>query len=278
MSEAAAKLTSTSYIQHHLVNLTWKPGWLTHLFGDFGVINVDTLLVSICLGSLFLWLFRKVAKSATAGVPGKLQNFIEMIVVFVDEQVKESFHGKSRVIAPLALTIFIWVFLMNFMDLIPVDLIPMLAGTVGAPHFRAVPTTDLNLTFALALSVFLLSLFYGIKERGPWAFLKDLFMNPFPSVWLAPLNFPLSLVHEFAKPVSLALRLYGNLFVGELIFILIALLFAGLFSSAAGAALGVVGGLLGFIWAVFHILIILIQAFIFMVLTIVYLSMAQEGH
>jgi len=240
----------TQYIQHHLQNLTWTPQWLQERLGSFATINVDTLLVSWVLGALFIGLFYWVARSATSGVPGKLQNFVEMVVGFIDEQVKGSFHGKSALIAPLALTIFMWVFLMNVMDLLPVDLLPLGLSAVGVKHWRSVPTADLNVTFGLAAGVFALIIFYNFKIKGPGNYFKELITSPFPSLWFAPLNFMLSVVHEIAKPLSLSLRLFGNLYVGELIFILIALL--PWWSQ----------WLLGWPWAIFHILIILIQAFI----------------
>jgi len=199
------------------------------------------------------------------GVPSGFQNFAEMMVEFVDEQVRETFHGSSRVIAPLALTIFIWVFLMNLMDLVPVDLLPHAASQLGVTHLRVVPTTDPNLTFALSLSVFILVMFYNFKIKGVAGFTKEVFTSPF-SIYLFPVNVFLRLIEEIAKPLSLALRLFGNLYAGELIFVLIAVLPWW------------IQWLPGLVWALFHVLIILLQAFIFMMLTIVYLSMAHESH
>jgi len=247
MSNAPAN--ATEYIQHHLTNLTVGEGFLS--------FHLDTFLISLSLGLLFLFLFRKAAVAATSGVPGKLQNFVEIMVEFVDTQVKDCFHGKDKLIAPLALTIFMWVFLMNFMDLIPVDFLPMVAKMMGVDYLRVVPTTDLNLTFGMSLSVFFLVLFYSIKIKGIGGFTKEFFTHPFGAA-LFPVNFMLKLVEEFARPVSLSLRLFGNLYAGELIFILIAL------------------WSLGGIWAIFHILVITLQAFIFMMLTIVYISLAHE--
>jgi F-type H+-transporting ATPase subunit a len=194
-----------------------------------------------------------------------MQNFAEMLVEFVDQQVKDSFHGQSKLIAPLALTVFCWVFLMNFMDLFPVDLMPGVGSVMGVEYLRVVPSTDLNATFAMSISIFILIIFYSIKIKGGWGFAKELMFQPF-GPWLLPFNLLLKLVEEIAKPISLALRLFGNLYAGELIFILIALL------------PWYVQPFLSFPWAVFHILIITLQAFIFMVLTIVYLSMAHEDH
>jgi F-type H+-transporting ATPase subunit a len=260
-------LDSTQYVHHHLTNLPWTHAFLQKKLGAFGVLNLDTLIVSFILGSAILLLFYFLARRATSGVPSKLQNFVEMLFEFIQKQVKETFHGSNPLIAPLALTIFVWILLMNLMDLIPIDLFPMLLSKAGVPYFRMVPTTDLNATFAMSLSVFILILYYSVKEKGLWGFTKELFMHPFPYIWFAPINLPLSIVHELAKPVSLALRLFGNLFSGEVIFILIALF-----------PIWWLQWLLGFPWAIFHILIILIQAFIFTILTIVYLSLAHESH
>lgn len=283
--------TASGYIQHHLTNLTYGQhpvnGWsFAHTAQEakemgFWAFHVDTLAVSVVLGLIFILLFRLAARKATSDQPGGLQNFVEVLVEFVDGSVKDTFHGRNALIAPLALTIFVWVFLMNFMDLIPVDWLPMLAATIaGDPHlyFRVVPTTDPNATLGLALSVFALILFYSIKVKGIGGFLGELTMHPFSSnnialkILLIPVNFLLEFVTLIAKPVSLALRLFGNLYAGELIFILIAIMYSG------GLLLGGLGGVLQLAWAIFHILIIVLQAFIFMMLTIVYLSMAHEDN
>lgn len=256
---------ATSYIQHHLQNLSLDLKTFSLAKGGFWVAQLDTLFFSTLLGLLFIGVFRYAAKSATAGVPGKLQNFVEAIVEFIDRQVKETFHGKNALIAPLALTIFVWIFLMNFMDLLPVDLLPSAAGYLGIPNLRVVPTTDPNLTFALSISVFFLIIFYSIKIKGLGGFLKELTCEPF-GPWFFPINFILKLVEEIARPISLALRLFGNLYAGELVFILIALLPWWIQWSLGG------------VWTIFHILVITIQAFIFMMLTIVYLSLAHESH
>ena len=240
----------------------------------FWALHVDTLAWSIGLGILFLWVFRSVAKKATTGVPGKLQAFVELVVDFVNDNVTSTFHGKSNLIAPLSLTIFVWGLLMNLMDLVPVDLLPMLAGMVGQyafgmdPHdvyMKAVPTTDLNLTAALALGVFVLIIYYSLKMKGIGGFTKELTMQPFGHWAFIPVNFILETVTLLARPLSLALRLFGNLYASELIFILIATI--GYFQLP-----------LHFAWAVFHILVLPLQAFIFMMLTIVYLSLASEDH
>jgi len=233
--------------------------------GGFWTLNLDTLAVSIFLGVLFCLTFYFAARKAVSSEPGKWQNFVEWIVEAIDRQVKDTFHGKSAVIGPLALTVFMWVFLMNLMDLLPVDLLPQAALKTGLPEFRAVPTTDLNLTFALSLSVFLLVIFYSFKVKGFKGVTKEVFTFPF-GPYLFPVNVFFRLIEECAKPLSLSLRLFGNMYAGELIFILIALLPWWIQWTLGG------------VWAIFHILIITLQAFIFMMLTIVYLTMAHEAH
>ncbi|MGR8931576.1 MAG: F0F1 ATP synthase subunit A [Gammaproteobacteria bacterium] len=248
---------ATGYIVHHLTPLSVGEGFWT--------LHLDTLFYSWVLGGLFIWFFKSVADKATSGIPGLAQNMAESIVEFVDTQVKDTFHGRSELIAPLALTIFCWVFLWNAMDLLPVDLLPFIGSLMGMEYMRVVPSTDLNGTFALSISVFILIFFYSIKVKGLWGFTKEMTCTPFGPKML-PFNLLLKTVEELAKPISLGLRLFGNLYAGELVFILIALLPP------------VVQPLLGFPWAVFHILVITLQAFIFMVLTIVYLSLACEDH
>ena len=229
------------------------------------------MLISILLGVVFLWSFRLVAKAATSDVPGGWQNFVEWVVEFIDQSVRGSFSGQNKLIAPLALSIFIWVFLMNVMDLIPVDWLPWLAGAVGVGHLKVVPSTDPNITFGLSLSVFALVLYYSVKMKGLGGFIGELAFQPFPK-FLMPINLLLEGVTLIAKPISLALRLFGNMYAGEMIFILIALMYGG------SILLGAFGGLLQLGWAIFHILIITLQAFIFMTLTIVYLDMASQEH
>lgn len=276
----ASEYTTSEYIKHHLTNATMCSTDNGIAFNKacsdagFWAWHVDTLAWSIGLGILFLVVFRSVASKATTGVPGKMQAFVELVIEFVDDNVKSTFHRRSALIAPLALTIFVWVLLMNLMDLVPVDLIPWIAGLVGQhafgmdPHdvyMKAVPTTDLNLTFALASGVFILILFYSIKMKGISGFAKELTMQPFGHPVFIPVNFILESVTLLARPLSLALRLFGNLYASELIFILIATI--GYFQLP-----------LHFMWAVFHILVLPLQAFIFMMLTIVYLSLACEDH
>ena len=284
-------LTSTEYIKHHLTNMTygkmpdgsWKLAETAEEAQQMGftAIHLDSMGWSITLGVIFCLLFWIVAKAANSGVPTKFQSAIEMIIEFVDSSVRDTFHGKSRLIAPLALTIFVWIFLMNAMDLVPVDFIPHLATIIGSnvfgmdPHsvyFKIVPTTDPNITLGMSLSVFALIIFYSIREKGVSGFVGELALNPFnpknpiAKALLIPFNLLLELVTFLARPISLALRLFGNMYAGELIFILIALL-----PFWIQWALSVP-------WAIFHILIITLQAFIFMMLTIVYLSMASEKH
>lgn len=258
-------MTSEQYVQHHLVHWQLNLHNFTIGNGGFWTLNLDTLAVSIALGILFLGLFRLVAKRMTVETPNGTQNFVEAIIEFVDTTVKESFHGKSQLIAPLALTIFIWVFLMNFMDLVPVDLLPRIMSWFGVEHFKSVPTADPMATFALSLTVFVLIIFYNFKIKGGLGLMKEVLTKPFGK-WLLPINVIFRLLEECVKPISLSLRLFGNLFAGELIFILVALM--------PWWIQWVPGG----IWAIFHILIITIQAFIFMMLTIIYLSMAHESH
>ncbi|MFT4650437.1 MAG: F-type H+-transporting ATPase subunit a [Polaribacter sp.] len=275
---------SSEYIKHHLTNLVYGQ----KASGDWGIahsaeeikemgfwsINVDSMAFSVGLGVLFLWVFHKAAKRAAAGglsgvAPTGMQNFVEMIIEFIDGSVRGSFTGKNPLIAPLALTIFVWIFLLNFMDLLAIDHIPGLASLLGIPFLKIVPSTDPNITFGLSISVFILVIYYSIKMKGAGGFFAELAFHPFPKI-LMPVNLVLEGVTLIAKPVSLALRLFGNMYAGEVIFILIALMYGGSWS------LGLFGGVLQLGWALFHILIITLQAFIFMTLTIVYLDMASQ--
>ena len=266
----------TGYIQHHLTHNR-------EVLDSGAVIHVDTVVVSAVLGLLFCLWFWSMARKATAGVPSRGQAFVEIIVEFVDGQVRDVFHGSRKFIAPFALTIFMWVFLMNAMDLLPLDVVSAGALAVGGEdaaahtYWRLVPSADLNTTFAMSTVVFLLTIFYSIKAKGGWGFTKELFTSPFhadgalaKAVLLLP-NLGLNLVEYLSKPVSLAMRLFGNMYGGELVFMLI----AGLATSWVTFAFGVA---FNWMWAVFHILIILLQAFIFMVLSVVYLAMAHEHH
>ncbi len=277
---AGSYANSSEYIKHHLTNLVYGQ----HPDGSWGIahgadeikemgfwsINLDSMIFSIGLGCLFVWIFRKAAKKASTDAPTGLQNFIEMMIEFVDDSVRGSFSGKNPLIAPLALTIFVWIFLMNLMDLIPVDHVPLLASLFGVPYLKIVPSTDPNITFGMSLSVFVLVIYYSIKIKGPGGFFAELAFHPFPK-FMMPINLLLEGVTLIAKPISLALRLFGNMYAGEMIFILIALMYGG------GLILGAFGGVLQLLWALFHILIITLQAFIFMTLTIVYLDMASQS-
>jgi len=285
---AGDTLTSSEYIKHHLTNLTFGQ----HADGSWGIahsaaeasemgfwaIHLDTMFWSLLLGGLFLFYFKKAADAATAGIPGGLQNFCEWIVEFIDESVRGSFSGKNDLVAPLALTIFVWIFLQNLMDLVPVDLIPLITGWLGIHFMKVVPSTDPNATFGMAIGVFSLMLFYSIKVKGVSGFVGELTFMPFTSknpvvqALFIPINFLLEFVSLIAKPISLALRLFGNMYAGEMIFILIAIMYN------AGVALGLFGGVLQLGWAIFHILIITLQAFIFMTLAIVYMDMAHSEH
>lgn len=272
---ASEELTSTEYISHHLQNLVFGKGadgtWgFAHSSAEvkemgFWAIHVDSMGWSIILGVLFLALFRKAAVSASSSVPSGFQNAIEIVVEFINSNVKESFTGNSRLIAPLSLTVFVWIFLMNLMDLVPVDLIPKIFSLFGVHYMKVVPTTDPNITLGMSISIFFLIIFFSIKEKGLGGFIGELTLQPFGK-WMIPFNFVLEVVGLLAKPISLGLRLFGNLFAGELIFILIGLLpfYAQWLFSVP--------------WAIFHILVIVLQAFIFMMLTIVYLNMACEKH
>jgi F-type H+-transporting ATPase subunit a len=260
-----AQMTKEMYVAHHLQHLQLNLHNFTIGNGGFWTLNLDTMIISIVLGLLFVGSFWLVAKKATAGVPVGMQNVVESAVEFIDGTVKEIFHGRSALIAPLALTIFIWVFLMNFMDLLPVDIIPLFLSFFGVEHFKVVPTADPMATFGLSIPIFLLLIYYNFKIKGPIGLTKEILTQPF-GPWLFPLNIFFRLLEEIVRPISLSLRLFGNLFAGELIFILVAML-PWYIQWAPGG-----------IWAIFHILIILIQAFIFMMLSIIYLSMAHESH
>jgi F-type H+-transporting ATPase subunit a len=264
----ATTITSAEYIQHHLHYLLFNLKTMSFVQEQttFWTINVGTMVISFILGLIFVGLFYAAARVVTSDTPNGLQNFVEWAVESVDGVVKETFHFENRLIGPLALTIFAWIFLMNFMDLLPVDLLPRIAGLFGIHYLRAVPTADPNMTFALSISVFVMIIFYNFKMKGAVGLAKEVLTKPF-GPWLFPINVIFRLVEEIVKPMSLSLRLFGNLFAGELVFILIAALLPWWAQWFPGG-----------IWAIFHILIILIQAFIFMMLTIVYIGMAHDTH
>ena len=270
---ASGELTSGAYIKHHLQNLTYGKFPDGHWgFAEsaleakemgFMAFHVDTLGFSFILGALFLFFFARAAKRASIDAPSGFQNFVESIIDFIDENVRGSFSGKNPMVAPLALTTFIWIVLMNTMDLVPVDWLPSLAVVLGIHFLKVVPTTDPNATFGMSIGIFILILYYSIKEKGLGGFVGELTLHPFGK-WMLPFNFFLEGVNLLAKPVSLALRLFGNMYAGEMIFILIALLPFWIQWS------------LSLPWAIFHILIVLLQAFIFMTLVIVYMDMAHQ--
>jgi len=256
MSESAAP-SASEYIHHHLTNYTVGHGfWSWH---------VDTIATSAVLGMIMFGIMWLVGRNVTAGVPGRLQAAVEIVLEMVQEQVHDTFHGESKLIGPLALTIFVWVFAINAMDLLPVDLAPMVAGWFGVEHWKVVPTTDPNHTFAMSLTIFFLCIFGNFAAKGPGGYLKEALTVPFGPA-MAPANLIFRVVEDLAKPISLSLRLFGNMYAGEMVFILIGLMPVW------------VQWLLGTPWAIFHILVITLQAFIFMILSIIYMSMAYESH
>jgi F-type H+-transporting ATPase subunit a len=291
---AGSTQTVSEYITHHLTNLTYGKlpegfvrddgsiiggggSWVMATGGHeaaamgFSAIHVDSMMWSIGLGIVFCWVFRSVAKKAETGVPSGMVNVVEMAVEFVDNTVRDTFHGHNKLIAPLGLTVFVWVLLMNLMDLVPIDLVPELFKLAGVHFQKIVPSTDPNITLGMAVGVFILMLYYSIKIKG-FGFVKELSMTPFNHWAFIPVNLFMEIVGLLAKPFSLGLRLFGNLYAGEMIFILIAALFSAGVGWMAPAAF------FANCWSIFHLLIIPLQAFIFMVLTIVYLSMAHEDH
>jgi F-type H+-transporting ATPase subunit a len=285
MAADSHSLTATEYIVHHLGH--WQTEKQKSII-DFSVVNIDTVFFSIACLVLGLLLLRAAAKRATSSVPGRFQAFVEMMVEMVEEQSRSIVHGDRRFIAPLALTVFVWIALMNAIDLIPVDLFPKIASWIGwyaagVPehdvYLRPLPTADLNGTLGMALGVLILMLWYGIKIKGVGGFVHELFCAPFgshPAFWL--FNFLLNLIEYAAKTVSLGMRLFGNMFAGELIFFLIALMGGALALNATGLSMAALHVIAGTVWLLFHILIVLLQAFIFMMLTLVYIGQAHEGH
>ena len=287
----ASELTTESYISHHLTNLKCGKtdvGWTCDPYAEMGFwsFHVDSLLWSVILGFVFLFVFKKATpkKGSEKVAPKGLQNFAEMCIEFVEDNVQSMFGSiKNTLVAPLALTVFVWILLMNLMDLVPVDFIPVLAGHIAAAvtdvswikepddlYFKVVPTTDPNITLGMAFAVFILTIYYSITVKGIKAFVAELTLHPFGK-YLIPVNFVLEMINFIAKPISLGLRLFGNLYAGEMIFILIALM---LFFSSIWV--GMLGFALHLVWALFHVLIVALQAFIFMALTIAYLAMAHE--
>lgn len=266
---ATGQLTPSEYIGHHLSFNAKSVG-----DGGFWVLHMDTLVMSALLGIVVFGLLWWVVRGATSGVPTKRQAFVELLIEFIDNQVKSIFHGNRHAfVAPLALTVFVWVLVMNAMDFLPIDIMAIVYGWLGLHEWRSVPTSDINATFALALAVWLLMIFFSIKVKGLGGWIHELFCSPFgstPLVW--PANFAFNLIEYISKPLSHSLRLFGNMYAGEIIFLLLGMW------AATGLAGTFFGALLGAGWAIFHILIVCLQAFIFMMLTVVYISMAHESH
>ena len=278
---------SSGYILHHLTNLKLDLHTMTldPEATGFWVLHLDSMIFSVLLALIFLVMFRIAASKPTSGVPGKWQNFIELCVEFVDRQVKDAFHHKSKFVAPLALTVGAWVLFMNIMDMLPVDLLPWLAGHAGVDHLRVVPSTDPNVAIGMSLTVFLIAFVYSFVIKGVGGVGAEFLFHPFESsnivakIALMPLNFLLKCVEELAKPLSLGLRLFGNMYAGEMIFILLATFTLNYTITSIGANVGMlVQILLGTVWTLFHILIISLQAYIFMTLTTVYMAMSADHH
>ena len=283
MAAAGNAPTAGEYIVHHLQHLQNQK---QSAVVDFSVFNIDSIFYAVVLGVLGCWLLWRAARKATSGVPGRFQAAVEILVEMVENQAKGIVHNahSRKLVAPLALTVFIWIFLMNAMDLLPVDLLPAIwhvAGpAVGSPDYmRVVPTADLSVTMGLALSVLLICIFYNIKIKGAGGWVHELFSAPFGDKWyLYPVNFAMQLVEFIAKTVSHGMRLFGNMYAGELIFLLIALMGGAWSLSATGIGLAIGHIIAGSAWAIFHILIITLQAFVFMMLTLVYIGQAHDAH
>ena len=261
-----AELTPTSYIQHHLQNLTFKVGE-----GGFWTLHVDTLVMAVLMGGLMVLMFWMATRRPTAGVPGKWQAFVEICLEFVDRQAKDTYHGPSKLVTPIAITLFFWILLMNLIKMIPADFIAKPLELLGVGYFKPVPTADVNATLGMSISVFFLMLFFALKAKGLGGFTHEFLTAPFGK-WMMPFNLILNIVEWLSKPVSLAMRLFGNMFGGEIVFLLIWVL------GGAGIIGAFAGGLFGLGWMLFHLLVIPLQAFIFMMLSIVYLSLSEDAH
>lgn len=270
--------TPGEYIVHHLHHLQNKT---QHGVADFSVFNIDSLFFGILLGVLGCWFLWAAARKATSGVPGRFQAAVEILVEMVDTQAKGIVHNAQsrKFVAPLALTVFIWIFLMNAMDLLPVDLLPFVGEkALHLPYLRVVPTADLSMTMGLSLTVLLICLYYNVKIKGIGGWVHELFSAPFGDKWfLYPVNFLMQIIEYVAKTVSHGMRLFGNMYAGELIFLLIALM-GGAFFTAVGIPLAIGHVIAGFVWAAFHLIIITLQAFVFMMLTLVYVGQAHDAH
>jgi len=255
--------TPTEYIQHHLQHLT--------VTNDFGAFHVDTIISSAVLGLVMLFGFWLATRRATAGVPGRWQAFVEIVVEFLNAQVKDAYHGTSKLVTPIAITLFVWILLMNMVKLIPADFIAEGLKLVGVNYFRPVPSADVNATLAMSISVFFLMIFFAIRAKGLGGFVRELFTAPF-GPWMFPANLLLNAVELLSKPLSLAMRLFGNMYGGEIVFLLIWVL------GAAGIGGAIAGSVFGLGWSLFHFLVIPLQAFIFMMLSVVYLGLMEEHH
>ncbi len=276
-AEKASGGGTVEYIQHHLTNLcVGDCDPVTHQAAGFWALHLDTLFFSYLLGAMLVFVSWNLSRKLSADVPSGFQNFVETILDFVSGQVRDTFPGHNPLIGPLALTIFVWVWMMNFMDLIPVDLLPVIASFLGVEYLKVVPTTDLSTTLAMSLTVFGLIIYYNIKVKGPLGYLKMFLFHPFGKFFV-PVNIVMSIIEELAKPLSLALRLFGNLFAGELVFLLIALIGATMAVGLGALFWLPLQVVLDLGWLIFHLLVITLQAFIFMVLTIVYLGMAHTS-
>lgn len=263
---ADAELTPTSYIQHHLQNLTASTGE-----GGFWTLHVDTLITALLMGGLMVFMFWMATRKATAGVPGKWQAFVEICLEFVDKQARDTYHGSSKLVTPIAITLFFWILLMNLLKMIPADFIAKPLELLGVHYWKPVPTADVNATLGLSISVFFLTVFFALRAKGVGGMTKEFLFAPFGK-WMVPFNLILNIVEWLSKPISLAMRLFGNMFGGEIVFLLIWVL-------GGASLLGVLGGgVLGLGWMLFHLLVIPLQAFIFMMLSIVYLSLAEDDH
>ena len=263
---AEAELTPTSYIQHHLKNLTHSVGE-----GSFWTLNVDTFVTALLMGLLMVVLFWLATRKATAGVPGKWQAFVEICLEFVDRQARDTYHGTSKLVTPIAITLFFWILLMNLIKMVPADFIGKPLELLGIHYWKPVPTADVNATLGMSISVFFLMLFFGLRAKGVGHFTLEFLTQPFGK-WMLPFNLILNIVEWVSKPISLAMRLFGNMFGGEIVFLLIWVL------GGAGIAGMFAGATFGFGWMIFHLLVVPLQAFIFMMLSIVYLSLAEDSH
>jgi len=271
---------TSEYILHHLTNLKLDlvTGQINPEATGFWVLNLDSMVFSVVLALIFVVMFRVAAHKATSGVPGRWQAFIELCVSSVDSQVKDAYHHGAKFVAPMALAVGFWVFFMNFMDMLPVDLLPAIAGSAGIGHLRTVPSTDPNIALGMSLTVFLIAFGYSFVAKGFGGVASEFLFHPFGK-WMLPVNFLLKCVEELAKPISLGLRLFGNMYAGEMIFILLATFTLHYTAGSVGSNIGMLAQIIMATgWTLFHILIISLQAYIFMTLTVVYMAMSADHH